>query len=342
MMKENDWKLLDGGDIEWTLKDTIAAYERKIVSGRIRYNNIFDFSKVSSDLKQVFLSGKFFIEKKDKTDTSLFEKELGYKMPQDIEEYLNSYWHPGIFGFSKFPECICLSAVVKYENENADDVLFNKHGIVYWAKQWRDVFDGNINEYLPIGSLMSPELMVLYEVKTGRIFMEDIDNEGNPEKAPFENSLKELIQHLEPIKPAYMSLKFELEDIENPKFEKGDFQYEVNLGIGQFYNVLADGRPYLQVEADPKRLYETAVIYYHYLLVGTYDKVYFIDLWELSDNTYPVKVDVEMYFRSFVTTPDEVYVLDGTGIIAFNADLIEKWRNHNLAVINTNTGEVTD
>lgn len=201
-MRENDWQLPDGRDVERTLKATIAAYERKIVSGGVRYNDIFDFSKVCSDLKQVFLSGRFFIEKKDKTDTSLFEKELGYKMPQDIEEYLNSYWHPGIFGYYKLPECICLLEVVKYENENADDVLFNKNGIVYTAKEWRDVFDGNINEYLPIGSLTYSGRMVLYEVKTGRIFMEDIDNEGRPEKVPFENSLKELIQHLEPVKPA--------------------------------------------------------------------------------------------------------------------------------------------
>lgn len=29
--------------------------------------------------------------------------------------------------------------------------------------------------------------------------MEDFDNDGEPEKEPFENSLQELIQHLEPM-----------------------------------------------------------------------------------------------------------------------------------------------
>ena len=140
----------------------------------------------------------------------------------------------------------------------------------------------------------------------------------------------------------YMNLKFELEDMENQVFEKEDFQYEVNLGDGQFYNILADGRPYLQVETDPKRLFETSVIYSHYLLVGTYDKVYFIDLWDLRVNTYPTKVDVDMYFGYFVTTPDAVYVLDGTGIIAFNAHLNEKWKNHNLAVDGVTFEEIID
>lgn len=75
------------------------------------------------------------------------------------------------------------------------------------------------------------------------------------------------------IKSSYMDLHFELEKIGNTSFEKGDFDYEISLGTGRYYNVLADKQPYLQVEADPKRLFETAVIYNHYLLVGTYDEV---------------------------------------------------------------------
>lgn len=139
-----------------------------------------------------------------------------------------------------------------------------------------------------------------------------------------------------------MSMKFELEDMESPVFERGDFQYEINLGDGRLYNILADERPFLQVETDLKRLFETAVIYGHYLLVGGYDKVYFIDLWDLRINTHPVEVDVEMYFGSFVTTPDSVYVLDGTGIIAFNTHLNEKWRNHNLAIDGVTFEEIVD
>ena len=50
--------------------------------------------------------------------------------------------------------------------------------------------------------------------------MEDADFEGKPEKEPFENSLKELIQHLQPVRPAYMDYKFTLEDVEHPVFKK--------------------------------------------------------------------------------------------------------------------------
>lgn len=139
-----------------------------------------------------------------------------------------------------------------------------------------------------------------------------------------------------------LNIKFELEDMGNTLFEKGDFQYEINLGDGHFYDVLADGRPYLRVEADTKRLFETAVIYNHYLLVGAYDKVYFIDLWDLGENTYSAKIDVDMYFGYFVTTSDAVYVLDGTGIIAFDLNLNEKWRNHHLAIDGVTFQEIID
>lgn len=49
-----------------------------------------------------------------------------------------------------------------------------------------------------------------------------------------------------------------------------------------------------------------------------------------------------MYFGYFVTTTDAVYVLDGTGIIAFRANLIEKWRNHNLAVDGVTFGGIVN
>lgn len=326
-----------GYRIEWKMEDTIAKYAAKIRMSRIHYD-FFDFSKVSDELKEAFLSRKYFIEKKEKTDVSLFEQEFGYKMPDEIENYLNAYWHPGIFGFYKFHECICLFAVVKYENESADDILFNGNGIIYQAKKWKAVFGGDINSYIPIGYLMSPEEAVLYDVKSGRIYLEDADNEGCPESEPFASSLKDLISHLEPVKPSYMNLKFELIGSEDSIFEKRDFEHEIKLGSGHFYHVSGDERPYLQVETDSKRLFDTAVIYYNYLLIGAFDKVYFINLWDLQ----VTKIDVDMYFGYFVTTPDAVYILDGTGVIAFNANLNEKWRNHTLAVDGVTFEEIID
>ena len=134
--------------------------------------------------------------------------------------------------------------------------------------------------------------------------MEDADFEGEPEKEPFENSLKELIQHLQPVRPAYMDLKFTLEDVENPMYKKGDFQYEAHVGKGMFYNVLADGRPYFQVEAYPKKLFETAEIYLHYLLIGTdCDMVYIFDLWDLKANILPKVIQYTGILNRFIIIP---------------------------------------
>lgn len=49
-----------------------------------------------------------------------------------------------------------------------------------------------------------------------------------------------------------MDLHFELEKIGNTLFEKGDFDYEINLGTGRYYNVLANKQPYLQVRQTRK------------------------------------------------------------------------------------------
>ena len=351
------WKLLDGYDIEWTLKDTIDTYIQKIKLHDIKYSSMIPYSKISADIKDEFSRGNFFLKKTEYTDTSLFKKEFGYELPQDLQEYLNLYWHPGIFGWDKFYECIVLDAVLKYENESADDVFTGTHGLIYHAKKWRDLFGGNINEYLPIGILVSPESYVLYEIKTGRIFMEDADNEGKPEKEPFENSLKELIQHLQPVRPAYMDLKFTLEDVEHPMYKKGDFQYEAHVGKGMFYNVLADGRPYFQVEAYPKKLFETAEIYLHYLLIGTdCDMVYIFDLWDLKANILPKVIKVNGYFLSFYYNtdpqcafPENIFITDSFGIIALDHHLAELWRNHDIAddgvsihdIIDSNTMRVS-
>ena len=124
-------------------------------------------SMISDELKEEFLQGNYFLKKTEYTDASLFKKEFGYDLPQDLQEYLNLYWHPGIFGWDKFYECIVLVAVLKFETESAADVLTGTHGLIYNAKKWRDLFGGNINEYLPIGTLVSPESYVLYEIKTG-------------------------------------------------------------------------------------------------------------------------------------------------------------------------------
>lgn len=49
-----------------------------------------------------------------------------------------------------------------------------------------------------------------------------------------------------------------------------------------------------------------------------------------------------MYFGYFVTTPDAVCILDGTGIIAFDAHLNEKWKIHGIAIDGVVFKEIID
>ncbi len=135
-----------------------------------------------------------------------------------------------------------------------------------------------------------------------------------------------------------LQVKYELIDLENSIFERKDFEHEIEIGHDSYYYVLRDGCPYLMVEVDFRKLFDDAVIYNNYLLIGTFDKVYFVNLADLK----VTQIDVEMYFGYFVTTKDAVYVLDGTGIIAFDSNLKEIWRNHSLAEDGVTFQEIMD
>jgi hypothetical protein len=71
-----------------------------------------------------------------------------------------------------------------------------KDGLIPSAKKWEKLYGGDITRYLPIGYLSYSEMNVLYEVNSGKIFLEDLDNEGSPENNPIANSFKELIGNL--------------------------------------------------------------------------------------------------------------------------------------------------
>ena len=59
------------------------------------------------------------------------------------------------------------------------------------------------------------------------------------------------------------------------------------------------------------------------MLIGSSQKVFFINLssFEITE------LKVEMYFGYFVVLKQMICILDGTGIIALDANLEEKWRN---------------
>lgn len=80
--------------------------------------------------------------------------------------------------------------------ESDDNIMRQKDGIIDLGKNWRDLYGGDISQYLPIGWTGYSGSYILYEVRTGRIFEEDFDNDGMPAEEPFANSLKELMQGL--------------------------------------------------------------------------------------------------------------------------------------------------
>lgn len=178
-----------------SVKDAIKIYKTQLVNSDISYN-FFDFSDIAEDLKLYFESGIFFVERTDSTSSDIFKNEMGYSLPDDICNYINSYWQPGVFGYYKSYECIVLFPVVRYVNDTSDTILLQKNGLINTAKQWRNNFKGDINKYLPIGYLGYSGMFVLYEVTSGKIFLEDIDNDGFPEKEALTDSLRELILKL--------------------------------------------------------------------------------------------------------------------------------------------------
>ncbi len=51
-----------------------------------------------------------------------------------------------------------------------------------------------------------------------------------------------------------------------------------------------------------------------------------------TDDFEITEIEVEMYFGYFVLSKEAVYILDGSGIIAFDDNLEEIWRKHSLAI----------
>lgn len=175
------------------MKIAIQNYFEKLKGYPDYYANE-DFSEVSNELKDKIDKGEIFIERKDKTDLSIFEKEFGYKLPTEIESYINLFWHPYISGYSNTKESIILFSVLKKEGDSSNEILFYKNGLITMAKNWEKI--GDIQKFIPIGWLGYSGGYVLYEVHSNNIFLENMDIDGEAEDKPIANSLKELINNL--------------------------------------------------------------------------------------------------------------------------------------------------
>lgn len=154
-----------------------------------------DFHEISKEIKNGFRSGIIPLERGTKTNVSLFDKEFGYHLPDEIADYINMFWHPCISGYVYTSECIVLFSVLKKEGDSDDDILFYRNSLISMVREWAE--SGDIQRYIPIGWLGYSGCYVLYEAETGKIFLEDRDVEGKVEDKPIADSLKNLIMKMD-------------------------------------------------------------------------------------------------------------------------------------------------
>lgn len=177
------------------MKMAIKSYYNRMKKYPNYYENE-DFSEISIEIKKKFKKGTIPIERNDKTDVSLFKKAFGYDLPDEIEGYINLFWHSYISGYLGNRECIVLFPVLKKEGDSSNDILFYKNSLMPMAEEWSEM--GDIQKYIPVGWLGYSGAYVLYEVKTNKIYLEDItaDTDGEIENIPIASCLKELIENM--------------------------------------------------------------------------------------------------------------------------------------------------
>ncbi|MBD5470447.1 MAG: hypothetical protein HDR19_04880 [Lachnospiraceae bacterium] len=124
---------------------------------------------------------------------------------------------------------------------------------------------------------------------------------------------------------------YDIISLKKSPYSNDDFDdaNKIKLGQGRFYYVLKNGIPFLRVEVDlTSSSFDTAVVFYETLCIGVEDKVFFIDM----NNFICREICVQMYFGYFYTYKNLLLVLSGNGVIAFDNNMHEKWRQPELAV----------
>lgn len=172
------------------MKRAIKNYFDKLQAYPNFYENE-DFSIICNEIKNKFVGGIVPIERYNKSNIGIFKDEFGYELPLEIADYINIFWHPYISGYFATKEAIILFSVLKKEGDTVDDILFYENNLISLARQWAEI--GNIQKYIPIGWLAHSGSYVLYEVKSNKIFIEDLNVDGEVENEAIANSLKELI-----------------------------------------------------------------------------------------------------------------------------------------------------
>ena len=194
-------------------KDFYNNVSRDIASG------LFDFAKP--------------IKRRCKTDTSVFKQEFGFDLPQDIEDYINIYWHGFLIGAYTEPKDSVLSSddavlfpIVKLSGETEKDVLYRKYdGFMWRAKYWSE--NADITKYIPVGYTLYYDYHILYEVSSGKIFTEDEDVDFQPSKQPVADSLAEFITKIK-VGGSYEISGISVKDIKTDQYLYAKYMIDLN------------------------------------------------------------------------------------------------------------------
>lgn len=153
-----------------------------------------NFNDVDETLMSNINRRIYLIKRQERTDVSEIENMLGYKLPKEIDDYINIYWHPYIMGFCGTYECIVLISILKHKGDTVNDVIHYKCNFIDEIKCWQE--GGGNKKFIPIGWLDYSGAYVLYDIITGKIYLEEFDIDYTVEEKPIANSLKELIDNL--------------------------------------------------------------------------------------------------------------------------------------------------
>lgn len=183
------------------IKDAIRNYYERIKP--YHYYSNENYENISEDIKNQFDHGRTPVERLHKTDCSVFKKKYGYDLPDEIEDYINLFYHSHIFGYIDLAicsECIVLFPVLKYQGESENNIIFQKCGLMNICEDTiKCDIDVNMNRFITIGHTGYFEYCVLYEVGTQKIYLEECaDIDGVLREEPIANSLTELIDMLLP------------------------------------------------------------------------------------------------------------------------------------------------
>ena len=195
-----------------SMREVIEDYYKRL-KGRYLSSNREEHMKAIPKIREAFAKEIYCVDREEQTDLSLYEKEFGYPLPEEVAEYVNCCWHSYITGYykgdRKSRRCITLCAAFQKEGENCNELLYEWKGIIGITKEWEEE-GGDVQRYIGIGWLHEfeeYEEYVFYDRETGGIYCElrdegescdDINSisSGLVEEKPIASSLKDFILHL--------------------------------------------------------------------------------------------------------------------------------------------------